>query len=158
MRKVLSSPHPLYHLSFVDFLRTVTLTGNASLDFGLYSSHNQGFPAGTVEKNASANAGDAGSVPGWGRSPRVGNGNPLQYSCLENSMDRGTWQVQSMEKSWTWLSMHVYNNDVKHLFMFFWPYACLLWRNVYLNLSPIIDWVVCFFDTELHQLFVYSGD
>ena len=45
-------------------------------------------------KNSPANAGDAGdevSVPGWGRSPGVGNGNPFQYSCLENSMDRGAW-------------------------------------------------------------------
>ena len=47
-------------------------------------------------KNLSANAGDAreeGSVPGLGRSPGAGNGNPLQYSCLENPMDRGIWQV-----------------------------------------------------------------
>ena len=51
-----------------------------------------GFPGGRVVKNLSANAGDArdaGSIPGSGRSPGVGNGNPLQYSCLENSMDRG---------------------------------------------------------------------
>ena len=49
-------------------------------------------------KNPPANAGDAGdvgSVPGSGRSAGVGNGNPLQYSCLENSMDRGAWRVQS---------------------------------------------------------------
>ena len=37
------------------------------------------------------NAGDPGSIPGWGRSPGEGNGNPLQYSCLENPMDRGAW-------------------------------------------------------------------
>ena len=42
-------------------------------------------------KNLPANAGDAGSIPGWGSSPRKGNGNPLQYSCLENPMDRGAW-------------------------------------------------------------------
>ena len=45
-------------------------------------------------KNLPANAGDArdiGSIPGWGRSPREGNGNPLQYSCLENPMDREAW-------------------------------------------------------------------
>ena len=46
-----------------------------------------------VVKNPPANAGDAGSVLGWGRSPGVENGNPLQYSCLENSMDRGPWQA-----------------------------------------------------------------
>ena len=47
-------------------------------------------------KYLSANAGDArdvGSIPGMGRSPRVGNGNPLQYSCQENFMDRGAWQA-----------------------------------------------------------------
>ena len=50
-----------------------------------------GFPGGSVVKNPPANAGDMGSIPGSGRSPGVGNGNPLQYSCLENSMDRGVW-------------------------------------------------------------------
>ena len=44
-------------------------------------------------KNPPANAGDPGSNPGWGRSPGEGNGNPLQYSCLENSMDKGGWLV-----------------------------------------------------------------
>ena len=42
-------------------------------------------------KNLPANAGDSGSVPGLGRSPREGSGNPLQYSCLGNPMDRGAW-------------------------------------------------------------------
>ena len=44
-------------------------------------------------KNPPANAGDTGLIPGWGRSPGAENGNPLQYSCLENPMDRGTWQA-----------------------------------------------------------------
>ena len=51
-----------------------------------------GFPGGTVVKNPPASAGDMGSNPEAGRSPGVGNGNPFQYSCLENSMDRGAWQ------------------------------------------------------------------
>jgi len=42
-------------------------------------------------KNVSGIAGDLGSIPGSGRSPREGNGNPLQYFCLENSLDRGAW-------------------------------------------------------------------
>ena len=57
---------------------------------------NQGFTGGTVVKNPPANAGDttdAGSIPGTERFPGVGNGNPLQYSCLENSMNRGAWWV-----------------------------------------------------------------
>ena len=55
-----------------------------------------GFPGGSAVKNSPANAGDArdtGLLPGWGRSPGGGKGNPLQYSCLENPMDRGTWQA-----------------------------------------------------------------
>ena len=58
-----------------------------------------GFPGGPVVKNLPASAGhrgDVGSIPEWGRSPEGGNGNPLQYSCGENSMDRGTWCIQSM--------------------------------------------------------------
>ena len=54
----------------------------------------QGFPDGTVVKNVLANvedAGDSGSIPGSERSPKGGNGNPLQYSCLENPMDRRAW-------------------------------------------------------------------
>ena len=59
-----------------------------------------------VVKNALANAEDVkdmGSIPGSGRSPGVGHGNPLQYSCLENPMDRGAWQVtdQGVTKSQT---------------------------------------------------------
>ena len=66
------------------------------------------LPNGTVEKNLPVNARDArdgGLIPGSGRSPGVGNGNLLQYSCLESSMDRGTWQatVHGVTKSWTWL-------------------------------------------------------
>ena len=52
-----------------------------------------GFPGGSVVKNLSANAGDASSILGLGRSPGEGNGNPLQYSCLENPTDRGAWQA-----------------------------------------------------------------
>ena len=52
-----------------------------------------GFSGGSVIKNPPANAGDVCSVPGLERSPGEGNGNPLQYSCLENPMDRGTWQA-----------------------------------------------------------------
>ena len=49
------------------------------------------FPGGTVVQNPSANVGDAGSIPGLGRSTGEGNDNSLQYSCLKNSMDRGAW-------------------------------------------------------------------
>ena len=52
-----------------------------------------GFPRGSVIKSTPANAGDTGSIPEWGSSPKVGNGNPLQYSCLGYPMDRGSWQA-----------------------------------------------------------------
>ena len=52
-----------------------------------------GFSGGSAVKNLPANAGDAGSSPGVGRSPGEGNGNPLLYSCLGNPMDRGDWQA-----------------------------------------------------------------
>ena len=57
-------------------------------------------------KNPPANVGDVGSVPGSERSPAEGNGNPLQYSCLENTMDRGTWWaiVHKVAKGQTGLS------------------------------------------------------
>ena len=52
-----------------------------------------GFPGGSVVKNPPANAGDVGLTPGLGRSPGVGNGNPIQYSGLGNPMDRGAWRA-----------------------------------------------------------------
>ena len=52
-----------------------------------------GFPGGSEGKESACNAGDPGSIPGSGRCPGEGNGNPLQYSCLENPMDRGAWQA-----------------------------------------------------------------
>ena len=52
-----------------------------------------GFPGGSEDKASACNAGDPGSIPGLGRSPGEGNGNPLQYSCLENPMERGSWQA-----------------------------------------------------------------
>ena len=69
-----------------------------------------------VAKNPPANAGDMGLIPGSGRSPGRGHGNPVQYSCLENPMDRGDWwtTVHSVAKSLTQLkqlSMHIRKAD-----------------------------------------------
>ena len=52
-----------------------------------------GFPQSSVSKESACNAGDPGLIPGSGRSPGEGNGNPLQYSCLENPMDRVAWKA-----------------------------------------------------------------
>ena len=66
----------------------------------------QGFPGDSGVKNLPASAGDAGSIPGWGRSSGKGNGNTFQYSCLENPMDKGAWRatVYGVAKSQTQLS------------------------------------------------------
>ena len=62
----------------------------------IHAARLRGLPGGLVVKNPPANtenAKDASSIPGLGRSPKEGNGNPLQYSCLQNSMDTGAWQA-----------------------------------------------------------------
>ena len=65
--------------------------------------HTNDFPGGSDDKASAYNAGDLGSILGWGRSPEEGNGNPLQYSCLENPMDGGAWwaTVHGVSKSRT---------------------------------------------------------
>ena len=60
----------------------------------------RGFLGGSDGKESACNAGDRGSFPGSGRSPGEANGYPLQYSCLENAMDRGAGVVHWVEKSW----------------------------------------------------------
>ena len=67
----------------------------------LYTATFFGFPGGSEVKASARNVGDLGSIPGWGRYPGEGNGNPLQYSSLENS-NRGTWKstVSEVAKEW----------------------------------------------------------
>ena len=82
--------HPVeqLHKQCLHIFRKEELTFSAHYVLG------RGFPGGSVVKNLPANAGDsgdAGSIPQLGRSPEGGDGNLLQYSCLENSMDRGAW-------------------------------------------------------------------
>ena len=75
-----------------------------------------GFPHSSLGKESACNAGNLGSIPGSGRSPGVGNGNPLQYSCLENPMDRGAWRatVHSVAKS----RVHLNAIFLKNYFVF----------------------------------------
>ena len=65
-----------------------------------------GFTGGSDNQESACNASDLGSISGSGRASGEGNGNPLQYSCLENSMDKGAWQstVHGVERSYTRLS------------------------------------------------------
>ena len=84
---------------------------------------------------SACNAGDPGSIPGLGRSSGEGNGNPLQYACLENFMDGGAWwaTVHGVTKSWTWLSnfslSHIYLLSVVYLKFKFDGGVMYLWAS-----------------------------
>ena len=69
------------------------LWGRTESDTTEATQQQQGIPHSSVGKESACNAGELDSIPGSGRSPGEGNGNPLQYSCLENLMDRGAWQA-----------------------------------------------------------------
>ena len=77
-----------------------------------------GFAGGSVGKESDCNAGDSGSIPGWGRSPGGGNDNPLQYSCLGNFMDRRTWRVtvHGVAESQTRLSNWTHTHNLRKNF------------------------------------------
>ena len=64
--------------------------------------YTMGFPGGSDGKESACSVGDTGSIPGSGRSSGEGNGNPLQYFCLDNSMYRGAGGLQSMEWQMSW--------------------------------------------------------
>ena len=87
-------------------------------DWSLHQTRQKkGLPGGSDGKESACNAGDLGSIPGLGRSPGEGNGYPLQYSCLENLMDRGAWQaiVHGVSKNQTRLSnFHNRRISIKH--------------------------------------------
>ena len=88
-------------------------------------SNVSGFPGGSVVKNLLASAGDVrdmGLIPGSRRSPGGRHGNPLQYSCLENPMDRGAWfaTVHRVAKSWTQLK-HLSKGQWQHDSTFIYP-------------------------------------
>ena len=98
-----SSAH-LHMTSFVSFSFSVCLTRTPVSGFGAHMDNPENFPGGAMVKNPPANAGDmrdTGSIPGSERSPRGGNGNPLQDSCLDNPMDRRAWRatIQRVTKS-----------------------------------------------------------
>ena len=79
------------------------MIASSNLNLANVYQGNQGFPGGSDCKKSAWNAEDLGLIPGLGRSPGGGHGNPLQYSCLENPMDRGAWRatVQGTAKSQT---------------------------------------------------------
>ena len=90
-----------------------------------------GFPGGSDDKESACSAWEAGSIPGSRRSPGVGNGNPLQYSCLENPRDRGAWwaTVHRVTKSWTRLSNYTAATATVHWFHLFTDFiAWFTWK------------------------------
>ena len=86
--KTLNSSSPVF---LIPVKRETTLIFGAWIDNLVAVS--LGFPGGSDSKESTCNAGDLGSIPGSGRFPGEGNGNPLQYSCLENPLDREVWWV-----------------------------------------------------------------
>ena len=85
------------------------------------------FPGGSDGKEFTCNVGDVGLIPGSGRSPREGNGYPLQYSCLENAIDREAWQgtVHGGHKE-TQLSHNTAMYTYPYLYILIYTYICTL--------------------------------
>ena len=106
---------------------------------------NMCFPGGSDSKESACDAGDLGSIPGWARSPGEGNGYPLQCAGLENSMDRGAWQVtvRGVAKSQTWLGD-------QHFQKFMWSDSLRPWytlrclKDILLKFTVVISGWVCF--------------
>ena len=88
------------------------------------------FLGGSEGKASAFNAGDLGSIPGWGRSPGEGNGNPLQYSYLENPMDGEAWwaTVHGVTKSQTWLSDFPFTSTLYAFEGFFFFFKEVLYK------------------------------
>ena len=90
-----------------------------------------GFPGSSAVKASACNAGDLGSIPGLGRSPGEGNGNPLQYSCLENPVDGGAWwaTVHEVTKSQKRLS------DFTFFHIFIFIHECIILTHIHTGMG-----------------------
>ena len=106
------------------------------------------FPGGSEVKASACNAGDLGSAPGLGRSPGEGNGNPLQYSCLENPMDGRVWwaTVHRVAKSWTRLHFHFDFLCANHLSLIFIIMLSVSFAGLISYWTgALVDWFMCSF-------------
>ena len=97
-----------------------------------------GFPGGSDGKASAYNAVDPGSIPGLGRSPGEGNGNPLQYSCLKIAVDRRPWQatVYGVAKSWTRLSDFTFHFHF-HIYKLGLPWCGSVVKNLPANTGDV---------------------
>ena len=110
---------------------------------------NLGFPGGSDGKASACNAGDLGSIPGSGRSPGEGNGNPLQYSCLENLMDRGTWRglvgSQRVRHDWATKNAMFYQNikcgNILLQLLLIWLFIAVISKTQFLR-NFIFKWEI----------------
>ena len=114
-----------------------------------------GFPGGSVVKNPPDNVGDAGLTPALGRSPEEGNGNPLQYSGLENPMDRGAWRaaVHGVPKRHDIVTEHAHTSTLQGLSSNLF-YSC--WYINHIKLQP---WsILCLKSLSVFPMLSMSGD
>ena len=97
--------------------------------------HTWVLPSWHSGKSLPASVRDAGSIPGSGRSPAEGNGNPLQHSCLENSLDRGVWRstVHGVAKSWPQLSACTHTPTHPHILLYSPPGTPIPIISLYLH-------------------------
>ena len=103
------------------------------------------FPGSSEDKASTCHAGDQGSIPGLGRSPGEGNGNPLQYSCLENPMDRGAWPatVHGVTKSQTRLSKFTSLLHFKALTVWMTINCGKFWKRWEYQTTWPVSWETC---------------
>ena len=127
---------------------------------------NEGFPGGSDGKESACNVGDLGSIPGSGRSPGEGNGYALQYSCLENPMDREAWwaTVHGVAKNQTQLSnwhpythththTHIMTNDLEHFAMYL--FAIHISSLVKYLFSSFAHFIIGFFPLHFERFFFF---
>ena len=105
---------------FCPYFRQLHITQLFLVPYGL----SVGFPGDSMVKDSACNAGDRGLIPGLGRSPGGGHSNPLWYSCLDDHMDRGAWQVHRIAQNQTWLKQ-LSSSSNSSLFVF-----CYLRRHL----------------------------
>ena len=134
----LSSLHPTANFHWPSILHMVNVYVSMLLFQLFHPFLPLCFPGGSDGKASTCNAGDLGLIPGSGRSPGEGNGNPPQYSCLENSMDWGAWKatVHGVTKSWTRL------RDFTFFRFFTFSFPCCIHKLVLYICISIPSWLL----------------